>query len=170
MPTNELVIAAFERIKQIVHESIEGLTTDELTFRPNNSANSIAWLIWHLTRIQDDHIADLASQEQVWAQGWFDRFKLPFKKDATGYGQTAKEVASVQASSELLLGYHDEVHATTVEYVSKLTESDYRRLVDKRWDPPVTLVVRLVSIISDDLQHAGQAAYVRGLLDEKMSE
>ena len=38
------------------------------------------------------------------------------------------------------------------------------RVVDRTWDPPVTLGVRLVSILDDDTQHAGQAAYVRGLL------
>ena len=162
--TNELVMDAFERIKQIVHDCVEGLTADDLMFRPDKSANSITWLIWHLTRIQDDHIADLAGREQVWAQGWYNRFNVPFNKQATGYGQNPKEVASVQAGPELLLGYYDEVHAATVEYISKITEPDYRKIVDKRWNPPVTLGARLVSIISDDLQHAGQASYVRGLL------
>jgi hypothetical protein len=163
--TNELVIDAFERIKQIVHESVEGLTEDDLLYRPSKSANSIAWLVWHLTRVQDDHVADLAGREQVWTQGWYDRFNLPFKKEATGYGQTSEEVASLQASSELLLGYYDAVHAATIKYVSSLPEAHYRMIVDKHWNPPVTLAVRLVSIISDDLQHAGQAAYVRGLLN-----
>jgi hypothetical protein len=38
-------------------------------------------------------------------------------------------------------------------------------VVDASWDPPVTLGVRLVSVISDDLQHAGQAAYLRGMIE-----
>ena len=46
-----------------------------------------------------------------------------------------------------------------------LTDRDLDRVVDERWDPPVTLGVRLVSVISDDLQHAGQAALIRGIFD-----
>jgi hypothetical protein len=37
-------------------------------------------------------------------------------------------------------------------------------VVDEAYDPPVTLGVRLVSVLSDDLQHVGQAAYARGLI------
>jgi hypothetical protein len=39
--------------------------------------------------------------------------------------------------------------------------------VDDYWDPPVTLGVRLVSIISDDLQHVGQAAFIRGVIERR---
>ena len=56
------------------------------------------------------------------------------------------------------------MHARTVAHLAGLSEADLDRVVDERWDPPVTLGVRLVSVISDDLQHAGQAAYLRGLV------
>jgi hypothetical protein len=45
--------------------------------------------------------------------------------------------------------------------------ADLARTVDDRWDPPVTLGVRLVSIADDSLQHVGQAAYLRGLLSAR---
>ena len=56
------------------------------------------------------------------------------------------------------------MHEATVAYLATVTPEDLDRIVDERWDPPVTLGVRLVSVVSDDLQHAGQAAYVRGLV------
>jgi pantothenate kinase-related protein Tda10 len=103
-------------------------------------------------------------QEQVWtAGGWFDRFDLPFDREATGFRQSADEVGAVRVDAELLAGYYDAVHARTIDYLHTLTEADFAKIVDTRWDPPVTLGVRLVSILSDDLQHAGQASYVRGL-------
>ncbi|MDB5176224.1 MAG: hypothetical protein JWM81_1082 [Candidatus Saccharibacteria bacterium] len=163
MLANTLLLDAFDRIKTVVHTTVDGLSTDQLSQLPNDSANSIAWLVWHLTRIQDDHIADLVHEDQIWKE-WYKQFALPFEEYETGYGQTAEDVASVQASAELLLGYYDAVHAATINYLSTLTEEAYQRIVDKNWDPPVTLAVRLISVISDDLQHAGQAAYVRGLL------
>ena len=165
MQLNDVLTDAFGRIRGVVHGTVEGLSDEDLAFRPSESANSIAWLVWHLTRIQDDHLADAMNAEQLWTRdGWAGKFKLPFGDADTGYGHSPDQVASVHASSPLLLGYHDAVHEQTIAYVQKLAPEDYEAVVDKHWDPPVTLAVRLVSVISDDLQHAGQAALVRGVL------
>jgi uncharacterized damage-inducible protein DinB len=167
-PANDLLVDAFGRIREIVHESVEGLDEDQLAFRPDADANSIAWLVWHLTRVQDDHIADVAGAEQIWTVGgWVERFRLPFDVHAIGYGQSSQEVGQVRATPELLSGYQDAVHLATVDYVRTLRDEDYGRVVDERWDPPVTLAVRLVSVVNDAAQHAGQAAYVRGLVTRR---
>jgi uncharacterized damage-inducible protein DinB len=162
----DVLIDGFGRVREVVHEAIDGMSADDLAYRVDGRANSIAWLVWHLTRVQDDHIADVAGLEQVWtAKGYADRFGLPFPPSATGYGDSADDVAAVRVESgELLAAYYDAVHEQTVDYVRGLTDDDLPRIVDVRWDPPVTLGVRLLSVISDDLQHAGQAAFVRGLL------
>jgi uncharacterized damage-inducible protein DinB len=156
---------AFDRIHQVVHRTVDGLTAEQLAHRPEGRGNSIAWLVWHLTRIQDDHVADVAGTEQVWAaKGYAADFGLPFDEAATGYGQSGDEVAAVRVTAEQLTAYFDAVHEVTTRYVATLTDDDLTRVVDENWDPPVTLGVRLVSVVSDDLQHAGQAAYVRGLI------
>lgn len=168
MTSAQLLTDAFDRIREVVHGAAGGLTARQLAHRPGDGANSIAWLVWHLTRVQDDHVADAAGTAQVWTEdGWADRFGLPLDASDTGYGHTSDQVAAVRVdSADLLTGYHDAVHARTVEYVASLTDDDLPRVVDRAWDPPVTLAVRLISVISDDLQHAGQAAYVRGLLKD----
>ena len=66
-----------------------------------------------------------------------------------------------------LRAYHDAVYARTIEYVRTLQDADLDRVVDTSWDPPVTLGVRLVSVVNDDQQHVGQAAFVRGLLGDR---
>ncbi|MEU3186655.1 DUF664 domain-containing protein [Streptomyces sp. NPDC006923] len=167
--SDDLLIDAFGRIREVVHEAVDGLSPDELAARLDGGANSIAWLVWHLTRIQDDHIADAAGTEQVWfSQDWSKRFELPFSRRATGYGHSAKDVSALAGiPAELLAGYHDAVHDRTVEYLGTLKVADLERVVDASWSPPVTLAVRLVSVISDDLQHAGQAAFVRGVLERR---
>ena len=168
MTVADLAIDGFDRIQEVVHEAVDGLTEDQLTERLEPGANSIAWLVWHLTRVQDDHVADLAGTPQVWTeQGWHERFALPFRPGATGYGHRAKDVAAVRADAKLLTGYHDAVHDQTVSWLGALRETELDQVVDEAWDPPVTLGVRLVSILSDDLQHAGQAAYVRGILERR---
>ena len=168
MTVAEVVIDGFGRIQEVVHEAVDGLTEDQLAERLDPGANSIAWLVWHLTRVQDDHIADLAGTPQVWTeQGWHERFGLPFGPGATGYGHHWKDVAAVRAEAKLLTGYHDAVHDSTVNWLGGLREPELDQVVDEAWDPPVTLGVRLVSILSDDLQHAGQAAFVRGILERR---
>ncbi|CAM5424671.1 hypothetical protein GCM10010222_09630 [Streptomyces tanashiensis] len=163
-----LLVDSFGRIREVVHEAVEGLTDEELAVRIDPDANSVAWLVWHLTRIQDDHLADAFGTEQLWtSDGWRDRFGLPFPPAATGYGQSRAQSGKVRAPAELLLGYHDAVHARTEELVRAVTNADLDRVVDTAWDPPVTLGVRLVSVIADDLQHAGQAAYVRGVVERR---
>jgi hypothetical protein len=124
----------------------------------------VSWLIWHLSRVQDDHVADVAGAEQVWlAGGWAERFGLPFDDEATGYGQATAEVAQVRVAPELLEGYHNAVCEQTTRYVQALTDVELDRIVDESWDPHVSLGSRLVSVIGDDLQHLGQAAYILGL-------
>lgn len=161
MGSAELLVDAFGRVQEEVHAAVEGLNEIQLGVRLDTDANSIAWLIWHLARVQDDHIADAFGVEQVWP-GWKARFG--FSGFDTGYGHSSTQVARVQASAELLTGYHDAVHEQTIRLVSDVTDADLPRIVDERWSPPVSLGVRLVSVISDALQHVGQAAFVRGVL------
>lgn len=165
-----LLTETFDRIAELVPTTVDGLSDDQLAVRPEGTAgskgNSIAWLIWHLSRVQDNHLADVAGTEQVWAQGWRERFALPLSDaDSIGFGHTSAQVDQVRASAELLAGYHEAVAAATTEFVSELGATDLDRIVDRRFDPPVTLGARLTSVVSDCLQHLGQAAYVRGLLD-----
>ncbi|MCP2266561.1 DUF664 domain-containing protein [Promicromonospora thailandica] len=166
MHGTDLLTDAFGRIRQAVHGAVRGLTPDELAFRLDDDANTVAWLVWHLTRVQDDHVADAAGTSQVWSDdGWDRRFGLPFPAEDTGYGHDADEVSAVRVpSADLLVGYHDAVHDRTVRYLATLSDDDLNRVVDESWNPPVTLGVRLVSVVNDDMQHAGQAAFVRGLV------
>jgi hypothetical protein len=168
MSSADLLADAFERIRDVVHPSVNGLSRDELAFRPDEESNSIAWLVWHLTRIQDDHVAGLDGNAQVWtAKGWVDRFALPLDPADTGYGHDPETVAAVIADAASLLGYFENVHERTLDFIRPLAEADLARVVDRIWDPPVTVSIRLVSVIADDLQHAGQAAYIRGILQRR---
>ena len=165
MQSKDVILDAFGRVQEAVRLAVEGLTPEQLTFRVDAEANTIAWLVWHLTRVQDDHVSQVADVDQAWSSdGWVERFGLPFDPSVIGYGQSPDEVPAVRADSSLLLGYYEAVHSRTVDYVSKLTDDDLDRIVDRRWDPPVTLGVRLVSVIEDDLQHVGQAAFIKGVV------
>jgi hypothetical protein len=165
----DLLADAFSRIRSTVHAAVEGLTAEQLVVRLDPEANTIAWLVWHLTRVQDDHVSDVAGVEQVYtAQGWSQRFAFPFSEGAIGYGHSSDDVAAVRVSDPaLLLDYYDSVEDQTLTYVRGLSGADLDRVVDDAWDPPVTLATRLVSVVNDDMQHAGQAAFIRGVLSRR---
>jgi uncharacterized damage-inducible protein DinB len=169
MEVADLLVDAFERVRESVHEAVEGLTEEQLTARLDPEANTIAWLVWHLARVQDDHVGDVAGVEQVYtAQDWVQRFGLPFEPGAIGYGHSSADVAVVRVGDPALLsGYYDAVHDQTARYLRGLTGPDLDRVVDEAWDPPVTLGVRLVSVVNDATQHVGQAAFVRGVLERR---
>lgn len=168
MEIGEIWTEAFQRVHDGVHRVVDGTSGGALTGRVDPDSNTVAWLVWHLTRIQDDHVAQAFGTEQVWlAQGFAERFGLALDPSDTGYGHGSEEVAAVDVGAEELTTYYDAVHESTRRLLGGLTAADLDRVVDDTWDPPVTLGVRLVSVLSDDLQHVGQAAYVRGVLERR---
>lgn len=165
MESKAVLLEIYGRVPPLVRDVLRGLPPEALVARPSPEANTIAWLVWHIARVQDAQIAEVAGSEQVWTSERFvEKFALPVPADANGYGMTSEEVGKVRASADLLAEYLQATHQATLRYLDTLTEADLDRIVDERWDPPVTLGVRLVSVVEDDLQHLGQAAYVRGLI------
>ncbi|ASW57578.1 DUF664 domain-containing protein [Plantactinospora sp. KBS50] len=167
MDVRELLTGTFDRLPDLVRAAVDGLPADRLRWSPGPGTNSVGWLVWHLTRVQDSHIAELLDAEQVWVGAdWAAGFGLDPDPDNTGYAHTGEQVAAVAPrDAQVLIGYHEAVAARTRDYLGTLRPADLDRVVDENWDPPVTLGVRLVSVLSDDLQHAGQAGYVRGLAE-----
>jgi hypothetical protein len=169
MMTTDVVLDSLGRVHELVPAVLHGLSRDDVLWRPDAAANSIGWLIWHLTRVEDDHLAAVGGREQVWGTAWKERFALPYPDQAHGYGMSAEEVGAFDlASVDLLVGYAAAVAERSGQIVIGLTESDYAKVIDDRWDPPVTVAVRLVSVMTETAQHIGQAAYVRGLRERSL--
>lgn len=168
-----VLLEGFGRTPGLVRSALDGMSEDDLTRRIDPDANTIAWLVWHTARMQDGQITmaarslgrDRSSAEQVWTgQGFDERFELDVDDRDVGYGMSSEEVARIHAPAELLEAYHQAVHDRTVAFLESLHDDDYAFVVDESYHPPVTLVSRLVSILQDAVQHLGQAAYVRGIL------
>lgn len=166
MDARDLLAELFGRLPGLVRAAVADLDADTLATAPAPGANPIGWLVWHLTRVQDSHVSELLGEDQEWVTGgWAQRFGLDPDPGNTGYGHSPAEVGAVRpADATVLVDYYDAVAARTGSYLRGLSAGDLDEVVDRGWDPPVTLGVRLVSIADDDLEHVGQAAYVRGLV------
>ena len=162
-----LLTDGYGRILRVLENSLKGLTEDDLKWQPHADTNSIGWLTWHLTRVQDDHIASLVEEEQLWTKdGWHAKFnRLPDPNDR-GFDHTPKQVAAFESPDvETLLTYHRAVLERSKRYFLTLSDDDLdRELNEPQYQPLPTVGVRLISVLSDNLQHAGQVAYIRGLL------
>ncbi|MCD2196246.1 DinB family protein [Actinomycetospora endophytica] len=171
MNSIDVLVDAFGRVRSDVHRAVEGLDEKALNLRLDAEANPVGWLVWHLTRVQDDHLADLAGTEQAYTASpgengrrWADRFGFDLDPRSMGYAHTSAQVAAVHVTDPALLtGYYDAVHERTLAYLRTLSDDDLDEVIDDAWDPPVTRGVRIISVVDDDIQHAGQAAYVAGI-------
>lgn len=170
MEVRDLLHDGFVRLPPSVAASVEGLDAAALRWRPAPDANPIGWLAWHLARVQDDHVAEVAGTTQIWTSGgWAPRFGLPDGVRDTGFGHDATQVASVVPEGPgAVVDHLEAVTERTLSFVSTLSADDLDRVVDSGWDPPVTLGVRLMSVLTECHQHAGQVAYVRGLFDRAL--
>ena len=66
MNSIEVLVDAFGRVRSDVHRAVAGLDEKTLNLRLDAEANPVGWLVWHLTRVQDDHLAELAGTEQAY--------------------------------------------------------------------------------------------------------
>ncbi len=86
MRVSELLVEGFGRLPDLTKGAVEGLSAEQLRWAPAPGANTVGWLVWHLTRVQDEHVTDLIDgAEQVWVTGdWAARFGLKPDPDDTG--------------------------------------------------------------------------------------
>ena len=166
MDARDVLIDAAGRPVDSARQVLDGLDGDTLHRMPDDRHSSIAWLLWHAARQADVQVAELAGTQEVWrAAGFIGRFALDRPDDAMGFGDSPEDVAKVRVDDPgLLTAYLEAVFEATTTYVRGLTEADLDDIVDRRWDPPVTRGVRLVSVIDDAVAHIAQAQYLRGLL------
>ena len=167
MEWQQLMIDGYERILHILERTLDGLTQDDLHRQPHPDSNSIGWLAWHLARIHDHEIGNLMGGEQVWIkEGWHAKFNRPPDPMDFGLGHTPEDLAAFKSPDvKTLLGYQQGVSEQAKRCLENLSESE----LDRKLDHPVfpTVGARIIALISDNLQHAGQAGYVRGLIQGK---
>ena len=166
MESAGLVLDALGRVRSMVRLAIGDLTAEEMLAPPRPH---IAWLMWHLSRVQDANFSALLERPQLWiGAGWHARFGMPAdpKDYGSGHRQTRAQVDAFKVTDKpLLLDYLDAVFSQTKDYLATVTNADLKRLLNEpQYDPQPTLSVRLASVINCNTRHAGQIEYLRGLV------
>lgn len=166
----EVLEDGYNRIPEFLENVLTGLSREELDWQPRQDCNSIGWLVWHLTRQQDAQVSSLMGEEQLWTkEKWHSRFNRPADPEDMGFGHTPEQVEAFQSpDARTFLEYNRAVVNRTKQYFLNLSKEDLDQELDEPWfQPTPTVGVRLISILDDSVKHAGQAAYVRGLIQGK---
>ncbi|MFC2038257.1 DinB family protein [Chloroflexota bacterium] len=167
MESGEFISGLFTRISEVLETALDGLNEQEINMQPLPECNSIGWMAWHLTRVQDRFISMLSGNEQVWLTGkWYEKFGRDANPGEVGFGHTPEDLAGFKApNAKVLLDYHLATLEETRKYASTLTSEELDRDIEDSRAPKVAL--RLTAFISDNFQHAGQIAYLRGWIKNK---
>ena len=170
MNWQQLLIDGYERVEQSIKRTLDGLTEKEIDRQPSSDTNTIGWLCWHLSRGRDRNIASLSGQDQLWIKDkWYEKFNRPADSADSGFKHTPEQVAAFKSpDAKTLLDYHHATLNRAKAYINSLTEADLDRELNEPWFTPTpTVGVRLISLLEEGLQHSGQAAYIRGLIQGK---
>ena len=159
-----------DRNEAILFAALDGLTSAQLHEQPGPDSNPIGWLMWHLSRVQDNHVSAMEGSEHVWvAQLWYEQFGRDDDPGDRGRGHSSEQVAEFRSPDvETLLAYYQAVRSRTDAFLDGLGEADLDRAVPNlAGDGTVPMHVRLEMTLVDNIQHSGQIAYLRGLLKGK---
>jgi hypothetical protein len=162
MNAKEMVVASLNQTWSYLNRSLDGLTQEDVAWKPREQCNSIAFILWHTVRVEDYFFTRvLQSKTAVYeADGWMEKLGTP---PDSGYGYTAEQLQSWPVPKlEDLRGYAEAVRQSSLAYIEQLTPEKMLELV--RPDrPPDTIGRMLIRISTEIALHMGQIDYLRGL-------
>ena len=158
--------AAYDRIGGVLERALSGLTPEQLSAQPAAEGNPIGWLAWHLARVHDSNFSSLLGEDEAWtADGWHRRFGME-SNVGTGVGTSLDQVRAFDpVGAETLLGYFGAARAKSRRYLDALAGDALERPSPVGIPRNETVAVSIARLTGDLIQHIGQIAYVRGLID-----
>jgi uncharacterized damage-inducible protein DinB len=163
-PFKDAIQSGLEEYLQDLQRTLEGLTPAEVRWQPTLHTNHIAWLVWHMARVEDRWVSRVRQRPEVWtADGWADRFHMD--PTSGGNGQTMEEVRAMPALPLTdLLAYFAAVRAVTRQYLERATEADLSRENPRSRGGVVTGSWIVGHLLVEESQHLGQVALLRGMM------
>ncbi len=148
-------------------KSLDGLTPEELSWRPDPQCMSIGFMAWHSARAQDFLVQTVAKgSAQLWEQGWADRFgRSPANPQDLGFGFKAEQLEAFQVpDGSLLLEYFEATRSNALEYLDSLDDDSLRaRTATGPMGGSLTVAGVFQQALWELNQHGGQIGYVRGI-------
>ena len=167
MAANEGLLIAHQRNWEMIDAALETLDDSLLARQPAENCNSVAWIMWHMSRVVDTFIhTRLQGLPQLWLQsGWAQKFGMDADPEDRGVGWTGEQVAAWKApAKDVQLGYYQAVKEEAEKYISSLSDGDLQVVsVIPPTPEPRSVAAALGQMTWDAVAHGGQIAYLRGL-------
>lgn len=170
MDVKDFILHSFNESESALTKAVEGLTQEELIRQPQPGANHIAFILWHMVRVEDwffhymfQHVPQLWESER-----FYDKMNLPEDPRITGFGYTAEQVSSfpyVQLRD--LMAYSKAVRAETIHYLHNLDSTKFDEIVKSRLFGEVSIGHLISHLLVELAQHIGQIAYIREIVKEQ---
>ncbi len=164
METKEYLLIEIDGLDRNLKRVTDGLTQEEVAWRPAFGANSIGLILFHVARSEDSFIqARLQEKEELWETGkWYDILNV--QKDEAGAHYTVEQVNAFPVSKlDKLMAYMTAVRAETIQYINLLTAESFDRKITMPRFGEMPAAVMLSLIVGHAAQHIGEISYLRGL-------
>jgi uncharacterized damage-inducible protein DinB len=160
----ELIVKSLEESRQYVADAIKGLSQDDIAWRPKTHSNSIAFLLWHVARVEDLWINRilLGEKEVYELEGWHKKFNTPAQDSGFGY-DVAKLKSWPVPKLALLKEYAAVVREKTLAYLKSVNEKKLDEPKDFGWSKG-NVGSALSHLITEVAEHSGQIGYLRGIM------
>lgn len=171
----DLVVQRSKLLRQFVLKLVDGLTDEQMSFRPAPTAHSIGWTLWHIARCADRFNADIPSadgrtQKEIWGrEGLTKKWGLTealLGTNGMGTGVDDAVAATLQPpAKDALLDYTTRAFAALDETVGTIDAQRWQTEHTSIFaSTPVPVGRSLISSISHDSRHLGEMEFVKGLL------
>ncbi|GGA80045.1 DinB family protein [Ornithinibacillus halotolerans] len=115
-------------------ENLEGETFRQYPVSTPDTKNSIAWHLWHMTRIEDMTMNILIddNKQVLHMSNWLEQMNIPFTH--SGNDMSVEEITLLSSTINLnaLLEYRKSVGKQTQEIISRLIPGQFRMKIDQK--------------------------------------
>lgn len=162
MEAREVMLRSLEQSQEYLTRALDGLTQKEAAWSLGEECNSIIFILWHTSRVEDFFVNRVIQRqlELYETEGWLEKLGTPAK--GSGWEYTGEQLQAWPVPKlEIVRGYADSVREKTLAFVRSVTAEQLSE-VPRPERSPDSIGATLTRIITEIALHTGQIAYLRG--------
>ena len=161
MDAKEVILRSLEQSQGYLTQALDGLTQEEFAWSPTAECNNIAFILWHIARVEDFFVNRVIQREKELheAEGWQEKLGTPVK----AYGLTVEELQAWPVPKmEDLKVYANAVREKTLAFLGSIPPEKLDE-VPRPDRSPDSIGVTLGHMCTEVALHVGQICYLRGV-------
>lgn len=167
-----VLLDAFQLAHRNLRAAVLDLTPEQLVWRPQEGANSVAFYLWHVPRTTDFYInRRLRSEPELWSRdNWRARIPIEAEGQGTrglgiGSGFTDQQVGAMPAlPPSQYLAYLDVVAAQVEAWLTTLAPEELLEEREREGFQKAQVLRVVLAALGHSHSHTGEIGYVKGLM------